>query len=111
MLTEPPQNPVKNREKLIEKMFETYQFGAANVSIQAMLTLYAQVTFSYLNMHIMYMYMYMRELMSVVAKGIIDGFAPGNPHLCGIVTISLCYQQLLTHNTRFLLLYKTNRAC
>lgn len=43
MLTEPPQNPVKNREKLIEKMFETYQFGAANVSIQAMLTLYAQV--------------------------------------------------------------------
>jgi len=44
MLTEPPQNPVKNREKLIEKMFETYQFGAANVSIQAMLTLYAQVS-------------------------------------------------------------------
>lgn len=42
MLTEPPQNPVKNREKLIEKMFETYQFAAANVSIQAMLTLYAQ---------------------------------------------------------------------
>eukprot|EP01034_Spumella_vulgaris_P021875 gene21875-27950_t len=42
MLTEPPQNPLKNREKLIEKMFETYQFAAANVSIQAMLTLYAQ---------------------------------------------------------------------
>lgn len=41
-MTEPPQNPLKNREKLIEKMFETYQFGAANVSIQAMLTLYAQ---------------------------------------------------------------------
>jgi actin-related protein 2 len=43
MLTEPPQNPVKNREQLIQRMFETYQFGAANVSIQAMLTLYAQV--------------------------------------------------------------------
>jgi len=42
LLTEPPQNPVKNREKLIEKMFETYQFAAANVSVQAMLTLYAQ---------------------------------------------------------------------
>lgn len=42
LLTEPPQNPVKNREKLIEKMFETYEFGAANVSVQAMLTLYAQ---------------------------------------------------------------------
>ena len=48
MLTEPPQNPVKNREKLIEKMFETYQFGAANVSIQAMLTLYAQVRCDFL---------------------------------------------------------------
>ena len=42
MLTEPPQNPVKNREKLIEKMFEKYEFAAGNVSIQAMLTLYAQ---------------------------------------------------------------------
>lgn len=27
---------------LVEKMFEKYSFGAANVSIQAMLTLYAQ---------------------------------------------------------------------
>jgi len=42
LLTEPPMNPVKNREKLVEKMFETYNFGAVNVSIQAMLTLYAQ---------------------------------------------------------------------
>jgi actin-related protein 2 len=42
LLTEPPQNPIKNREKLMEKMFETYGFAAANVSVQAMLTLYAQ---------------------------------------------------------------------
>jgi len=42
MLTEPPQNPTKNREQLIERMFEKYGFAAANVSIQAMLTLYAQ---------------------------------------------------------------------
>lgn len=42
LLTEPPQNPVKNREQLIEKMMEKYEFAAANVSIQAMLTLYAQ---------------------------------------------------------------------
>jgi actin-related protein 2 len=41
-LTEPPQNPLKNREMLVERMFEKYNFGAANVSIQAMLTLYAQ---------------------------------------------------------------------
>lgn len=42
MLTEPPQNPLKNRENLIERMFEKYGFAASNVSIQAMLTLYAQ---------------------------------------------------------------------
>ena len=33
---------MKNREKLIERMFEKYEFAAGNVSIQAMLTLYAQ---------------------------------------------------------------------
>lgn len=42
LLTEPPQNPVKNRQNIIERMFETYGFAASNVSIQAMLTLYAQ---------------------------------------------------------------------
>ena len=42
LLTEPPQNPKSNRIKIVEKMFETYNFAAANVSIQAMLTLYAQ---------------------------------------------------------------------
>lgn len=42
LLTEPPMNPVKNREQLVQRMFEKYQFGACNISIQAMLTLYAQ---------------------------------------------------------------------
>jgi len=42
LLTEPPQNPLSNRKKIVEYMFETYNFAAANVSIQAMLTLYAQ---------------------------------------------------------------------
>lgn len=42
LLTEPPQNPIKNREKLIERMFEGYGFAALNVSIQAILTLTAQ---------------------------------------------------------------------
>ena len=41
-MTEPPQNPAKNREKIVEAMFEKYNFAAASVSIQAMLTLYAQ---------------------------------------------------------------------
>ena len=43
LLTEPPMNPTKNREQIVEKMFEKYGFGACSVSIQAMLTLYAQV--------------------------------------------------------------------
>lgn len=42
LLTEPPQNPVKNRENLILTMLEKYQFHACMVNIQAMLTLYAQ---------------------------------------------------------------------
>jgi len=42
LLTEPPGNPTANRKNLVERMFEKYEFGACNVSIQAMLTLYAQ---------------------------------------------------------------------
>ncbi|XP_022644168.1 actin-related protein 2-like [Varroa jacobsoni] len=42
LLTEPPMNPLKNREKMIEVMFEHYGFDAAYISIQAVLTLYAQ---------------------------------------------------------------------
>ncbi len=42
LLTEPPKNPKQNREKLVEEMFEHYNFAACNISIQAMLTLTAQ---------------------------------------------------------------------
>lgn len=42
MLTEPPMNPVKNRQKMIEVMFEHYGFDSAYIAIQAVLTLYAQ---------------------------------------------------------------------
>ncbi|KAI9189781.1 Arp2/3 complex subunit, actin nucleation center [Blastocladiella emersonii ATCC 22665] len=42
LLTEPPLNPRKNREKMIEVMFEKFQFDGAYVAIQAVLTLYAQ---------------------------------------------------------------------
>lgn len=42
LLTEPPMNPNKNREKLIEVMFEKYGFQGTHVAIQAVLTLYAQ---------------------------------------------------------------------
>lgn len=44
LLTEPPLNPKKNRELMIETMFEEYQFKGVYVSIQAVLTLYAQGT-------------------------------------------------------------------
>uniref|UniRef100_A0A3Q2Q0Y7 Zgc:101810 n=1 Tax=Fundulus heteroclitus TaxID=8078 RepID=A0A3Q2Q0Y7_FUNHE len=42
LLTEPPMNPTKNREKIAEVMFEKYQFHGIYVAIQAVLTLYAQ---------------------------------------------------------------------
>ena len=51
LLTEPPMNPTKNREKMVEVMFEDYQFGGVYVAIQAVLTLYAQGPFSLLPSH------------------------------------------------------------
>jgi len=42
MLTEAANNPKKNRQSLVEVMFETFDFEGVQVSIQAVLTLYAQ---------------------------------------------------------------------
>lgn len=42
LLTEPPMNPITNREKMIEVMFEKYGFSGTYIAIQAVLTLYAQ---------------------------------------------------------------------
>ncbi|PUU77349.1 actin family [Tuber borchii] len=42
LLTEPPMNPLSNREKMCEVMFERYNFGGVYVAIQAVLALYAQ---------------------------------------------------------------------
>ncbi|OAF69974.1 Actin-related protein 2 [Intoshia linei] len=42
LLTEPPLNPKKNSIKMAELMFEHYNFSAIYISIQAVLTLYAQ---------------------------------------------------------------------
>ena len=41
MLTEAPQNPKKNREKMIEIMFEKFKVPAAYVAVQGVLSLYA----------------------------------------------------------------------
>jgi len=42
MLTEPPRNPVKNTERMIKAMIETYGFRGCKIEMQAMLVLYAQ---------------------------------------------------------------------
>uniref|UniRef100_R7WD68 Uncharacterized protein n=1 Tax=Aegilops tauschii TaxID=37682 RepID=R7WD68_AEGTA len=42
LLTDPPLNPVKNREQMIETMFEKYNFSGVFIQIQAVLSLYAQ---------------------------------------------------------------------
>ena len=46
LLTEPPMNPLRNREQMCDVMFEKYNFGGVYVAIQAVLALYAQGTFS-----------------------------------------------------------------
>jgi len=42
LLTEPPLNPHKNREMMVQRMFEKYKFKGVYIAIQAILTLYAQ---------------------------------------------------------------------
>jgi actin-related protein 2 len=42
LLTEAAMNPLENRRRMFEAMFETYGFAGAQVAVQAVLTLYAQ---------------------------------------------------------------------
>lgn len=42
LLTEPPLNPLANRERMVQTMFEKYDFNGVYVAIQAVLALYAQ---------------------------------------------------------------------
>lgn len=44
MLTEAPMNPMSNRIKMTEMMFEKYGFEGAHIDIQALLVLYSQGT-------------------------------------------------------------------
>lgn len=42
LLSDPPLNPTRNRQKLVQTMFETYNFSGLSIQINAILTLYAQ---------------------------------------------------------------------
>lgn len=42
LITEPPLNPVDNKKKMMEVLFESLDFGSVNISNQAILVLYAQ---------------------------------------------------------------------
>jgi actin-related protein 2 len=41
LITEPPLNPLHNKKKMLEVLFESLDFGAVNMSNQALLVLYA----------------------------------------------------------------------
>ncbi|CAJ0648157.1 4366_t:CDS:2 [Entrophospora sp. SA101] len=43
-IEKPPMNPLDNRREMVKTMFENYGFQGVHVEIQAVLTLYAQVT-------------------------------------------------------------------
>ncbi len=45
LLTEPPMNPTRNREKMIEVMFEKYQFDATYIAIQVLVHICTQIRF------------------------------------------------------------------
>ena len=77
-------NPTKNREKIVEKMFETYGFGACSVSIQAMLTLYAQVCDLFIIrlilmleglLHMVFNHHIMRVLLSILTTNMIAQYS------------------------------------
>lgn len=51
LLTEPPMNPLRNREQMCEVMFGRYNFGGVYVAIQAVLALYAQGIYVILLLH------------------------------------------------------------
>uniref|UniRef100_A0A7S0X5A7 Actin-related protein 2 n=1 Tax=Mantoniella antarctica TaxID=81844 RepID=A0A7S0X5A7_9CHLO len=42
LLTDPPLNPTKNRQRMVSTMFETWGFNGVFIQVQAVLTLYAQ---------------------------------------------------------------------
>lgn len=46
LLTDPPLNPRRNRERMLETMFECFGFESAFIQLQAVLTMYAQGTVS-----------------------------------------------------------------
>lgn len=73
-------NPTKNREKMIEVMFERYGFAGTYVAIQAVLTLYAQVTTPNQRLKLCCQFCFFQGLLS----GVVVDSGDGVTHICPV---------------------------
>src|SRR5438034_3880831 len=96
LLTEPPMNPLKNRDQMCEAMFEVYNFDGVYVAIQAVLALYAQgITISIRACLLLYFYSYAFGTKTGLSSGVVVDSGDGVTHI-----VPVYESTVLSHLTR-----------